>query len=136
MAKTGDKNLGKIKGFSIQFIPYSEIRYLSSNERIRKILGIVLGNNILFLQGRLKSEEEARLIGDKQQDSFLNKVNNAVRWKFIDVAEINKLENLTDGAEMYSRIYEEENAELYIRATHSRAQFLLEKGLDQFVPIN
>jgi hypothetical protein len=64
MAKTGDKNLGKIKGFSIQFIPYSEIRDLSSNERIRKILGIVLGNNILFLQGRLKSEEEARLIGD------------------------------------------------------------------------
>jgi hypothetical protein len=64
MAKTGDKNLGKIKGFSIQFLPYSEIRDLSSNERIRKILGIVLGNNILFLQGRLKSEEEARLIGD------------------------------------------------------------------------
>jgi len=63
MAK-GDKNLGKIKGFSIQFIPYSEIRDLNSHERIRKILNIVLGNNILFIQGRLKSEEEARLIGD------------------------------------------------------------------------
>jgi Domain of unknown function (DUF4288) len=84
----------------------------------------------------LHAFQKARLIGDKQQDSFLNKVNNTVRWKFIDVAEINKLENLTDGAEMYSRIYEEENAELYIRATHSRAKFLLEKGLDQFVPIN
>jgi hypothetical protein len=64
MAKTGEKKLGKIKGFSIQFIPYSEIRDLSSTERIKKILGIVLGNNILFLQGRLKPEEEARLIGD------------------------------------------------------------------------
>ncbi len=64
MAKTGDKKLGKIKGFSIQFIPYSEIRDLDSNERIKKILGIVLGNNILFIQGRLKSEEEVRLIGD------------------------------------------------------------------------
>lgn len=63
MAK-GDKNLGKIKGFSIQFLPYSEIRDLNSHERIRKILNIVLGNNILFIQGRLKSEEEARLIGD------------------------------------------------------------------------
>lgn len=58
------KKLGKIKGFSIQFLPYSEIRDLDSDERIRKILGIVLGNNILILQGRLKSEEEARLIGD------------------------------------------------------------------------
>lgn len=64
MTKTGEKNLGKIKGFSIQFLPYSEIRDLDSNERIRKILGIVLGNNILFLQGKLKAEEEARLIGD------------------------------------------------------------------------
>ena len=63
MAK-GDKNLGKIKGFSIQFLPYSEIRDLNSHERIRRILNIVLGNNILFIQGRLKSEEEARLIGD------------------------------------------------------------------------
>jgi len=64
MVKKGEKNLGKIKGFSIQFLPYSEIRDLDGDQRIRKILGIVLGNNILFIQGRLKSEEEARLIGD------------------------------------------------------------------------
>jgi hypothetical protein len=55
---------GQIKGFSIQFLPYSEIRDLDSDGRIRKILGIVLGNNILFLQGKLKPEEETRLIGD------------------------------------------------------------------------
>ena len=64
MVKKKEKNLGKIRGFSIQFLPYSEIRGLNSNERIKKILGIVLGNNILILQGRLTAEEEARLIGD------------------------------------------------------------------------
>lgn len=58
------KDLGRIRGFAIQFLPYSEIRDLDSNERIRKILNIVLGNNILILQGKLKIEEEARLIGD------------------------------------------------------------------------
>lgn len=58
------KNLGKLKGFSIQFLPYSEIRDLDSDSRIRKILGIILGNNILILQGRLKADEETRLIGD------------------------------------------------------------------------
>jgi len=58
------KKLGKIRGFSIQFLPYSEIRGLDSNHRIRKILNIVLGNNILILQGRLEPEEETRLIGD------------------------------------------------------------------------
>ncbi len=62
--KKREKELGKIKGLSIQFLPYSEIRDLGSNERIRKILKIVLGNNILILQGKLMAEEEARLIGD------------------------------------------------------------------------
>ncbi|MCX6749747.1 MAG: DUF2073 domain-containing protein [Candidatus Pacearchaeota archaeon] len=55
---------GKIKGFSIQFLPYSEIRGMDSNQRIKKILNIVLDNNILFLQGRLEPDEETRLIGD------------------------------------------------------------------------
>jgi len=58
------KKLGSLKGFAIQFLPFSEIRTLDSDERMRKILGIVLGNNLLFLQGRLKPEEESRLIGD------------------------------------------------------------------------
>lgn len=58
------KKLGKISGFSIQFLPYSEIRGLDSNQRIRKILNIILGNNILILQGRLEPDEETRLIGD------------------------------------------------------------------------
>src|SRR3989338_1956964 len=54
----------KIKGFSIQFLPYSEIRDLDSNERIKKILKIILDNNILILQGKLEPDEETRLIGD------------------------------------------------------------------------
>ncbi|MBL7059208.1 DUF2073 domain-containing protein [Candidatus Pacearchaeota archaeon] len=62
--KSNKKDLGKIKGFSIQFLPYSEIKNLDSHQRIRKILNIVLGNYILILQGRLTSDEESRLIGD------------------------------------------------------------------------
>jgi len=64
MTKKEGKNLGKIKGFSIQFLPYAEIRDLDSNERIKKILKIVLENHIIILQGKLSSDEEARLIGD------------------------------------------------------------------------
>lgn len=58
------KSLGKIKGFAIQFMPYAEIRDLNSDERIRKVLDILFGNNIIILQGRLRPEEETRLIGD------------------------------------------------------------------------
>ncbi len=56
--------LGRIKGFTIQFLPYSEIKVLNSTARIKKILQIVLGNNILILQGRLMPDEETRLIED------------------------------------------------------------------------
>jgi len=45
-------------------MPYTEIRGLGSTERIRKILDVVLGSNILILQGRLLPEEETRLIED------------------------------------------------------------------------
>jgi hypothetical protein len=62
--KRGKKHLGKLKGFSIQFLPYSEFRDLNSTQRIKKILDIVLGNNILILQGKLRADEETRLIGD------------------------------------------------------------------------
>lgn len=58
------KKVKKIKGFSIQFMPFAEIRDLDGDGRIRKVLDIILGNNILILQGKLKPEEETRLIGD------------------------------------------------------------------------
>ena len=83
MAKKSKKGLGKIKGFSIQFLPYSDIRYLDSNERIKKILGIVLGNNIIILQGKLNPEEETRLIGDTM--AMIGHVKN---FKGIELAVI------------------------------------------------
>lgn len=58
------KGVKKLNGFSIQFLPYSEIRDLDSGERVKKILKIVLGNNIIILQGRLRPTEETRLIED------------------------------------------------------------------------
>ena len=58
------KKTGRIRGFTINFMPYSEISGLDSSKRIRKILDVILGNSILILQGRLKPEEETRLIED------------------------------------------------------------------------
>jgi hypothetical protein len=81
--RKGGKKLGKIRGFSIQFLPYSEIRHLNSDDRIRKILGIVLSNNIIILQGKLLPEEEARLIGDTM--AMIGHVKN---FKGIELAVI------------------------------------------------
>ena len=73
----------KIKGLSIQFMPYSEIKSLDSDERIKKILNIIFGGNILILQGRLKSDEEARLIGDT-----MAMINHVKGFKGIELAVI------------------------------------------------
>lgn len=73
----------KIKGFAIQFMPYSEIRGLASGERIKKILNIAFTNSILILQGRLKPEEESRLIEDTM--AMIGHVKN---FKGIELAVI------------------------------------------------
>lgn len=52
------------EGLTIQFIPYSEIEKLDSTHRIKKLLDIILSNKLIIIQGRLKPEEETRLIGD------------------------------------------------------------------------
>ncbi len=54
----------KIHGLTLQFIPYSQIADLDSTKRIKKLLSIILDNKIIIVQGRLKPEEETRLIGD------------------------------------------------------------------------
>jgi len=74
----------------------------------------------------LQAFYKARHIGLGEEDSFLNNVNKRVKWKFIDVAEIHSLNKLVDGAEMYSKISEEENADLYIQYIKSKSAHLLE----------
>src|SRR3989344_3690233 len=54
----------KLKGLSLQVIPFSEVKELTIVERVKKILSLVLANKIVILHGRLRPEEEARLIED------------------------------------------------------------------------
>lgn len=53
-----------LSSLTLQFIPYSEIERLSTVERIKKLLKVVLQTKIVLLQGKLRVEEEARLIED------------------------------------------------------------------------
>lgn len=86
----------KIKGFAIQFMPYAEIKHLNSTERIKKILGVVLANSILIVQGRLKSEEETRLIEDTM--AMISHVKN---FKGIELAVISPKNEDSSGIEKF-----------------------------------
>lgn len=47
---------------TIHFMPYSEIVREDTIGRIKKIMGIVLNNKIVILQGKLNPDEEVKLI--------------------------------------------------------------------------
>ena len=52
---------------TLQFVPYSEIEPLNTDERIEKIMSIVKGKNIVLMQGRLRVNEETRLIQETME---------------------------------------------------------------------
>ena len=70
--------------------------------------------------------QKARLMGEREEDSFLNNNQKPVAWKFIDVSELHPLDELIDGAEIYSQICEKEQAENYIKVINARARYLHE----------
>ena len=71
-------------------MPYDEISSLGSQERIKKLLKIILGDKIILLQGRLKSDEEARLIEDT-----MVMIGHIKGFKGIELAVISPNKNLT-----------------------------------------
>lgn len=47
---------------TLQFVPYGDIEHLGSDQRIKKLLSIVRDEKVILMQGRLKPEEETKLI--------------------------------------------------------------------------
>lgn len=75
--------LNKYKGLSLQIIPYSEIENLGISERVKKILALILAGKIIIIQGKLRAEEEARLIEDT-----MAMVDHIKNFKGIELAVI------------------------------------------------
>jgi Domain of unknown function (DUF4288) len=67
---------------------------------------------------------KAQQIGVQEADVFLNDRQQLVQWKFIDVCELHPLNELINGAEMYSRITEVDSATQYIETIHRKADGL------------
>ena len=91
---------------------------------------------LIYAEDDLHAFQKARLLGEKEEDSFLNIVDKPVHWKFIDVSEIHTLNKFTDGAEMYSKINEEDDADIFIRVTKLKASHLMENCLHQTIRLN
>ncbi|MGN6267307.1 MAG: DUF4288 domain-containing protein [Ginsengibacter sp.] len=85
---------------------------------------------LLCAENEMHAFQKARILGDSEEDNFLNNEQKPVHWKFIDVSEIHALNELIDGAEIYSRINEEDDADEYVTITKRRAKYLHERCLE------
>lgn len=91
---------------------------------------------LICAEDDLHAFHKARKLGEQEEDEFLNHSKKPVCWKFIDVSEIHKLNNLVDGAEMYSVIKEEPDGEKFIKNTKLRARHLFENCIEETVKLN
>lgn len=81
--KSGKKSRNGGKGLTIHFMPYSEIAHEDAIGRIKKIMGLVLQQKIIILQGKLKPDEEARLI-----ENSMTLIGNIKDFQGIELATI------------------------------------------------
>ena len=77
--------------------------------------------------------DKARSIGEKEQVSFLNQQEKLVQWQFVNVCELYKLSALIDGAELYSRVQEVDDADKYIGIVNKKAAHIQEKITHQIL---
>ena len=77
-----------------------------------------------LIQAASKEEafHKAQLLGVREEEMFFNQQQKLVQWQFISVSELYQLNELIDGAELYSRIEEKENADSYLHIIHKKAE--------------
>ena len=85
------KKVKKSNDLTIHFMARSEIAGEDSIGKIKKIMGIVLKNKIIILQGKLDPEEEAKLI-----ENSMMLIGNVKGFAGIEIASLsNENENRT-----------------------------------------
>lgn len=105
MTKKKIKDSESSKDLTIHFMPFSEIANENTIGRIKKIMGLVLEHKIIILQGRLKPEEEARLI-----ENSMTLIGNIKGFQGIEIASLSS---------------ESENKGVFDKIRHNIARILI-----------
>ena len=70
-----------------------------------------------------KAFYKAQAVGRQEATCFPNQQQAMVHWQFINVTELYRITEMIDGAELYSRIQEADNADVYLQLVNDRAAF-------------
>jgi hypothetical protein len=80
---------------------------------------------LIAATGKEEAFIKAQQTGKAGEDAFMNQKEQLVQWQFINICELYKLSSLIDGAELYSRIEERDNASAYMDMIHQKAAGIL-----------
>jgi hypothetical protein len=90
-----------------------------------------------LVSGSSKEEAfyKAKEMGQQEEESFFNRKEQLVQWRFINISELYRLSELIDGAELYSRIEEKDNAEAYIYTINQKAENIVCSETNQLLQL-
>jgi len=80
---------------------------------------------LIYADNKEEAFVKSKQLGKNEEEIFLNTKQQPVQWKFINVSEIYKLGDMIDGAELYSRIDERDDAENYINLVNKKAESII-----------
>ncbi len=89
---------------------------------------------LVFAEDEFHALNKSRILGDNE--SANTEITAGAQWKFIDVSELLPLTDFIDGAEIFSKIVEEEHPDFYINNTKKKASNLFQEGLHKFTSTN
>jgi hypothetical protein len=78
---------------------------------------------------------KATAIGEQEQEMFMNQQQKLVQWQFVNVSELYKISALIDGAELYSRIHETDNAHQYVDLVNKKAAHIQSASVHKFLQL-
>ncbi len=74
---------------------------------------------------------KARILGLRNQDSFVNDKGGMVRWHFVAVADLLPIEEFKDGMELYTSTHETDDSSTYIRQVEQKGNYIHSKSMLQ-----
>jgi len=79
--------------------------------------------------------EKAVELGKTEEDLFYNIHQQPVHWTFVNVSELYRMEELLDGAEIFSKIKEVEDGEGYMDLIHNKARLISSNQLNEILTL-
>lgn len=72
---------------------------------------------------------KARVIGKKEEETFMDSENRLVSWEFIDVSDVYPLQEVKDGGQVYSNTHNIKDAGSFIKFIHQKSMEIQAKNL-------